>query len=153
MHKHFMVVDVPHLLSYGRGLATDAPGESPTFRFGPFTLSSQSLVLKKGETRIHLRPQAAKLLLLLLDRHPSRVSRPDIERHLWPEGAPDELDAGQQINTCIRLIRRCLNDNARAPTYIAAHKGDGYEFIAPLSVVGLRALAKESVGHRFPWRP
>jgi hypothetical protein len=81
-----------------------------------------------------------------------RQRRPDIEKHLWPEGAPEEIDAGQQINTCIRLIRRCLNDNARAPTYIAAHKG-GYQFIAPITIISGRNVVEVAAGAPDPAEP
>jgi DNA-binding winged helix-turn-helix (wHTH) protein len=88
--------------------------------------------LLNGETRIRLRPQAATLLLLLLDQRGRPVSRIEIESHLWKGGVPPEVDVGQQINACVSLIRRVLNDRAKAPTYIATVE-DGYQFIAPVS--------------------
>ncbi|MGC2658006.1 MAG: winged helix-turn-helix domain-containing protein [Bryobacteraceae bacterium] len=85
-----------------------------------------------GSTRLKLRPQAGRLLLLLLDRQGEFVSRADIEAILWPNGTPRNIDVGQQINTCVRLIRSALNDQAKRPTYIETCEG-GYCFIAPVS--------------------
>lgn len=94
----------------------------------------RGLALIKGETRIHLRPQAAGLLFYLIQQRNAPVSRADIERHLWSDDPPVDIDAGQQINTCVRLIRRALNDHAKAPTYIATCE-NGYHFIAPVSLL------------------
>src|ERR1035438_5296168 len=105
------------------------------YKFGPFTFRRRGLALLKGETRIHLRPQAAELLLFLLDRRVAPVFRTEIENHLWKGGPPPEIDAGQQINSCIRLIRQALNDHAKAPTYISTCEG-GSHFIAPVSAIG-----------------
>ncbi len=105
--------------------------ESSVYTFGPFTLARHNLSLMNRRTRIRLRPQAAALLLLLVERHGVLVSRREIENSLWHGGPPSGIDPGQQINTCIRLIRAALNDRAKAPTYIATYEG-GYQFIAPV---------------------
>ncbi len=59
-------------------------------------------------------------------------------RVIFGRGGPAQIDVDQQINTCIRLIRRALNDHPKAPAYIATHK-DGYQFIGPVSEIADQA--------------
>lgn len=52
-------------------------------RFGPFELDRASLELFRDESRVHLAPQPAKLLALLLERKGAVVSREEIRDHVW----------------------------------------------------------------------
>ena len=81
-----------------------------------------------GKERItRLQPQPAKLLTLLLERHPDIVDRERIKVALWPEVLVD-LDAS--IPFCIRQIRAALNDSAAVPRYIETIPRRGYRWIA-----------------------
>ncbi|MBP6390950.1 MAG: winged helix-turn-helix domain-containing protein [Flavobacteriales bacterium] len=81
-----------------------------------------------GKERItRLQPQPARLLTLLLERHPDIVDRERIKDALWPDVLVD-LDAS--IPFCIRQIRAALNDSAAVPRYIETIPRRGYRWIA-----------------------
>jgi DNA-binding winged helix-turn-helix (wHTH) protein len=105
------------------------------YRFGRFRFDPVDLRLRNGTTKVELRPQAGRLLRLLLERHGEFVSRADIKACLWANGSSPKMDVGQQINTCVRLVRTALNDHAKRPVYIETGKS-GYCFIAPISACG-----------------
>src|SRR5215831_10600765 len=77
----------PAVCAMSTGIATadaavDAAEE--VLRFGPFTLSPAPRVLAEGASRVHLGSRAFDILLLLLERAGSFVSRNEIFEKVWP---------------------------------------------------------------------
>jgi DNA-binding winged helix-turn-helix (wHTH) protein len=102
-----------------------------TFRFGEFELDVDAGELRRNNRRLKLQPQPFKLLLLLVRRSGSLVSREEIRRELWPEGTFVDFD--QAVNFSIKQIRDILGDSAERPLYLETVPRRGHRFIAPLS--------------------
>jgi DNA-binding winged helix-turn-helix (wHTH) protein len=100
-----------------------------TFRFGEFELNVDAGELRRNNRRVKLQPQPFKLLVLLVRRAGSLVSRDDIKRELWPEGTFVDFD--QSVNFSIKQIRDVLGDSAERPLYLETVPRRGHRFIAP----------------------
>jgi DNA-binding winged helix-turn-helix (wHTH) protein len=102
-----------------------------TFRFGEFDLDVDAGELRRNSRRLKLQPQPFKLLLLLVRRAGSLVSREEIRTELWPEGTFVDFD--QSVNFSIKQIRDVLGDSAERPLYIETVPKRGHRFIAPMT--------------------
>jgi DNA-binding winged helix-turn-helix (wHTH) protein len=102
-----------------------------TFRFGEFDLDVDAGELRRNNRRLKLQPQPFKLLLLLVRRAGSLVSREEIRAELWPEGTFVDFD--QAVNFAIKQIRDVLGDSAERPLYIETVPKRGHRFIAPMT--------------------
>lgn len=102
-----------------------------TFRFGEFDLDVDAGELRRNNRRLKLQPQPFKLLLLLVRRAGSLVSREEIRAELWPEGTFVDFD--QSVNFSIKQIRDVLGDSAERPLYVETVPKRGHRFIAPMT--------------------
>lgn len=105
-----------------------------TFRFGEFELDVDAGELRRKNRRLKLQPQPFKLLLLLVRKAGTLVSRDEIRRELWPDGTFVDFD--QAVNFSIKQIRDVLGDDADRPLYIETVPRRGHRFIAPISTPG-----------------
>lgn len=115
-----------------------------TFRFGEFELDVDAGELRRNNRRLKLQPQPFKLLLLLVRRAGSLVTRDEIRGELWPEGTFVDFD--QAVNFSIKQVRDALGDDAERPLYIETVPRRGHRFIAPISTPGQQARAPVAVG-------
>ena len=86
------------------------------FRFGPFEVNTSTRELRKHGTVLKLRPQATKVLVLLLNHAGEVVTREQLKQKIWGEGFFVDFEHG--LNLCIRQIRAVLDDDAERPRYI-----------------------------------
>lgn len=108
-------------------------GDERLFRFGAFEFDPSGLQLRKAQRPVRLRPQALKLLRILL-AHPRQViTREAICQELW--GADVHVDFEQGVNHTVKQLRAALGDDASAPRYIETRPRLGYRFIAPVELV------------------
>jgi len=105
-----------------------------TFCFGEFELDVDAGELRRKNRRLKLQPQPFKLLLLLVRKAGTLVSRDEIRRELWPDGTFVDFD--QAVNFSIKQIRDVLGDDADRPLYIETVPRRGHRFIAPISTPG-----------------
>ncbi len=89
--------------------------------------------LRRGGIRISLSRLPFDLLVLLIARRGSLVTREEIAAHLWKE--PGLVDTVGGINTAIKKIRGVLNDDATTPRYIETVIGRGYRFVGDVETV------------------
>jgi len=109
----------------------------PLYRFGGFEFDSTTGELRgtgRPVDNVRLRPQPARALEHLLQRHGQFVSRGELQRAIWPDGTFVHFDYG--LNSCLKQIRAALSDTRSAPTYIETLVKRGFRFIAPVMVVG-----------------
>jgi len=106
-----------------------SPG-SAGYSFGPFMLDPASGELRKAGVLMKLQPQPFRLLLLLVERAGSLVTREEIQRCLWSKSTFVDFEHG--INFSINQIRGALGDHAEKPRYIETLPRRGYRFMAPL---------------------
>ena len=103
------------------------------YRFAEFQLDCASFELRRqGRTqkseRVSLERIPMELLILLLERQGSVVSRQEIVDRLW--GKEVFVDTEHGINTAIRKIRQALRDDPEQPRFIQTVSGKGYRFVA-----------------------
>lgn len=109
---------------------TDSTAASGLFRFGEFELDTLAEELRCRGRRLRLQPQPFRLLILLLRRANSVVTREEIRKELWGEGTFVDFD--QAVNFAIKQIRDALGDDAERPVFVQTVPKRGYRFIAPV---------------------
>jgi DNA-binding winged helix-turn-helix (wHTH) protein/Flp pilus assembly protein TadD len=65
------------------------------------------------------------LLLALADSAPALLSQAQIMQKVWP----DRVIGDETIKQRVKLLRKALNDDASAPSYIEAVRGRGYRLL------------------------
>lgn len=100
-------------------------------RFGDdFELNLRLRQLSRADRVLKLERIPMELLLLLIERRDTIVSREQIAERLWGKGV--FLDTDNSINGAIRKIRQVLKDNPEQPLYVQTITGKGYRFIAAM---------------------
>jgi len=103
------------------------------YKFAEFQLDCATFELRRqGRTqkseRISLERIPMELLILLLERQGSVVTRQEIVDRLW--GKDVFVDTEHGINTAIRKVRLALKDNPDNPRFIHTVSGKGYRFVS-----------------------
>ena len=98
--------------------------------FGEFEVDVRSRTLKKNSVTIRLQEQPFRLLLILLTRHGSVVTRDCLRTQLW--AADTFVDFGANLNTAVRKLRAALDDSAADPRFIETVPRLGYRFVHPI---------------------
>jgi DNA-binding winged helix-turn-helix (wHTH) protein/Tol biopolymer transport system component len=130
-------------------MATRASSGNGTLRFGVFELGVETGELHKSGHKVRLRPQAAKVLILLAGRGGQLVTREELKSEIW--GTDTFVDFEHGLNLCVRQIRAVLDDDANTPRYIETLPRRGYRFIAPVNRDGhARGFAAESLNGSDP---
>lgn len=101
-------------------------------RFGAFEIDRAAGQLTRSGRRVHLAPQALRLLLLLIDKQGALVAREEIRAALWSDDTFVDVDSA--VNACISQIRTVLGDKPTAPRFVETIPRRGYRFVAPLNV-------------------
>ena len=115
------------------------------YRFAEFQLDCASFELRRQgraqkTERISLERIPMELLILLLERQGSVVTRQEIVDRLW--GKDVFVDTEHGINTAIRKVRQALRDDPEQPRFILTISGKGYRFVAERSSTnGTSAIA------------
>src|SRR5438128_1007972 len=110
------------------------PGETANrvFRFGVFEVNEAVGELRKHGTRIKLHSQPFKVLILLLEKPATLVTREEMRQRLW--GTETFVDFDHGLNTAVNKIREALGDSASVPRYVETVAGKGYRFLAPVTL-------------------
>ena len=108
-------------------------GDDRLLRFGAFEFDPSGLQLRKAQRHVRLRPQALKLLRILVSHPRQLITRDVIYQELW--GADVHVDFEQGVNHTVKQLRAALGDDANAPRYIETMPRLGYRFIAPVEFV------------------
>jgi DNA-binding winged helix-turn-helix (wHTH) protein len=97
-------------------------------RFASFELDCGTGELFKNGRRLKLQDQPARLLILLVSRAGSLVTREEIQSALWEDGQFVEFE--HAINVAIKKIREALGDDPLKPRILETLPRRGYRFIA-----------------------
>lgn len=122
-------------------------GPRRRYRFGVFDFDAESLELRKHGRLVRARPQALKLLRLLVARPQQLVLRDEIHKELWT--ADVFVDFEQGVNHCVKQLRAVLGDDADTPRFIQTLPRLGYRFIAPVEELG-DPIVREPVAPTVP---
>ena len=95
--------------------------------------------------RVKLERIPMEILLLLVERRGTVVSRREIVDRVW--GASVSFDSDNSINGAIRKIRQALKDDPDDPRFIETVTGSGYRCLAPVRTDEVE-LSSEPVHHR-----
>jgi DNA-binding response OmpR family regulator len=90
------------------------------------TVNTDTLQVRRGDTRIELTPIALKLLVLLLRASPRVLSRGEIELALWGDAPPDS-DA---LRAHVHILRTAIDRKFAVKLLHTVH-GMGYRIAAP----------------------
>jgi TolB-like protein/DNA-binding winged helix-turn-helix (wHTH) protein/Flp pilus assembly protein TadD len=112
-------------------MASPEPGE--ILRFRAFDLDVAAYELRHDGRPIHLERQPMDLLILLVQRRRTLITRGEITDRLWGKDVFVDVETG--VHTAIRKIRQALGDSADTPTFVETVPGKGYRFIAPVEVI------------------
>ncbi len=109
------------------------------YRFGRFELDGgrRSLRSTEPDRAVALSGKPFDTLLYLVEHRGRLVGKRELLEAVWSSVVVEEANLAQTIS----VLRRALEDDARAHVYIATIAGRGYQFIAPVEVV-----ASESPG-------
>lgn len=106
---------------------------SGIIQFDEFVLNFDRFELLRSGRPLKLERIPMELLILLVAKNGSLVTRQEIIDRVW---GPDVfLDTEHGINTAIRKIRNALHDDPEQPRFLQTITGKGYRFIAPIATI------------------
>jgi two-component system KDP operon response regulator KdpE len=105
-------------------------------RAGSLTVDLAAQETALGDAAIALSPTEYAVLTLLMAHAHHALPTHTIVRRVWGWTPTDGRNA---LRIVVNRLRRKLDDDPRAPRYIAAVRGVGYRFIADVSELGDRA--------------
>ena len=114
-----------------------------TYRFGRFTLDSDTRQLLADAVELHLSPKAFTLLLMLIEHRQRVMSKEELQDRLWPSTFIGESN----LATLAAEVRRVLGESAQHSTWIRTIHRVGYRFIG--SVTEGAAVTSSSQGGRM----
>ncbi|MBP5739374.1 MAG: response regulator transcription factor [Spirochaetia bacterium] len=94
-------------------------------QFGPYTLNTESCLLKKGDERIHLSAKEFDILLYLINSKGKTSTPEEIYRKVWGSEFGD-LTA---VAVYVQRLRKKLESDPSAPHFIETVHGMGYRFV------------------------
>jgi DNA-binding winged helix-turn-helix (wHTH) protein len=97
-------------------------------RIGAFELDIDAEELRRSGRLVALTGQPMRVLILLVERAGTMVTRDELRREIWGEDTHVDFDAG--LSTCINQIRTALGDRAAAPRFVETRPRRGYRFVA-----------------------
>ena len=120
-------------------------------RFDNFELDRKTAELYKDGRRLKLQDQPARLLVLLVSRPGTVITRGDIQEALWNEGQFVEFE--HAINVAVKKIREALEDDPLKPRFIETVPKKGYRFIGVIETARIesapsRTICDEEVAER-----
>ncbi|HVS33546.1 MAG TPA: winged helix-turn-helix domain-containing protein, partial [Thermoanaerobaculia bacterium] len=117
-------------------------------KFGDCEFDEQSGELWRNGDSVVLPNQLFRLLVVLIDRRGTLVTRDELCRELWPEGT--FVDYEHSLNAGVRRLREAIGDSAAAPRFIETVPQRGYRFIASVKDNTAAASAENLVAVALP---
>jgi DNA-binding winged helix-turn-helix (wHTH) protein len=102
-----------------------------TYRFGRFSVDSDSRQLLADGHELHVSPKAFELLRTLIQHRARALSKAELQEQLWPSTFVGETN----LATLVAEIRRALRDAARESKYVRTVHRFGYRFVADVAEV------------------
>ncbi len=97
------------------------------YRFADFVVSRGQRQLFRDGRALPLIPRYFDLLVLLIERRQTAVSRGDIFDRVWS----DVIVSDGALSQAVRTLRRTLGDDSREPVFIRTVSRHGYSFVFP----------------------
>ncbi len=93
-------------------------------RFGRCRLNVSTRQLFRDEIEVHLSPKAYDLLTLLIENHPTVMSKRDLHERIWP----DTFVSDASLARLVTEIRHAIGDEQSRSGAIRTVHGFGYAF-------------------------
>lgn len=114
---------------------------STTLHFGAYRLDLQNEQLWRNPQVVRLTGKAFAILRYLAQRPRQLISRAELFRSVWSE----TIVSATTLTSCIKEIRKALEDDARSPRYIETAHRRGYRFIAAVTTATPLPSSESSV--------
>ncbi len=114
--------------------------EPARYQCGTFEIDAENRRLSNGEAEIPLENKAFAVLLELLRRPGSLVTRDALLDAVWGH----RFVTPSTLNRAIALARRALDDDAEEPRFVQTVHGAGYRFIGPVERIARSAPAAQA---------
>jgi predicted ATPase/DNA-binding winged helix-turn-helix (wHTH) protein len=98
--------------------------------FGPFRLVAAQRLLLEGDRPVRLGSRAFDILAALVERAGEVVGKKELLARAWPQTFVEEANLKFQVSA----LRRALGDGQGGHRYVATVPGQGYNFVAPISL-------------------
>jgi Tol biopolymer transport system component/DNA-binding winged helix-turn-helix (wHTH) protein len=108
-------------------------------QFGVFEADLRAGELRRNGAKIRLQEQPFQILVMLLERPGSVVTREELRTHLWP--ADTFVDFDHSLNAAVRRLRDALGDTAENPRFVETVARRGYRFLAPVNGAAQASVA------------
>jgi cholera toxin transcriptional activator len=117
-------------------------------RFGVFEADLASRELRKQGRRMRLQDQPFAVLVMLLERAGTVVTREELRERLWP--ADTFVDFDHSLNTAVTKLRDVLGDSPSSPRFIETLARRGYRFVADVEWSSPSGAASSTGSTRSP---
>lgn len=114
------------------------------YHFDQFVIDCNLAQLSLNGEALALEPRVFNLLVLLVENRQRVVSKDELVERLWA----GRFTSDTAISTCVKSLRKVLNDDGEKQIYIKTVRGRGLRFIGEL----IEPLALESPGAKTPNR-
>ena len=100
-------------------------------RFGNFTLDLERHGLYDGDRRVRLTSKPFETLVVLVEHRGQTIQKQQLLDAVWKDAFVTE----DSLVKAVREIRRALDDEKTNPRFIQTVSGEGYRFIAQVTIV------------------
>ena len=125
------ILDRPRL--HRRAPANDArinASGAAAIMFGVFCLLPTQRLLLEADQPVRLGSRALDILIALIERHGELVTKKDLMARVWPGITVVEANLAVHVSA----LRRALRDGKAGNRYLINIPGQGYRFVAPISI-------------------
>jgi DNA-binding winged helix-turn-helix (wHTH) protein/tetratricopeptide (TPR) repeat protein len=120
----------PHSASREAAVAPSHRRGTMVYVFGVYTLDTQRYEVRRGGQPVHVRRKVFQMLAYLLAQRERVVPKQELCEQLWPE----QFISDATLDDCLAEARRAVGDSGRAQQVIKTLHGQGYRFVAPLTI-------------------
>jgi|SRR5208337_1088582 len=98
--------------------------------FGAFCLLPTQRLLLEADQPVRLGSRALDILIAIIERHGELVTKKELMERVWPSITVVEANLAVHISA----LRRALRDGQGGNRYLINIPGQGYRFVAPISI-------------------
>jgi DNA-binding winged helix-turn-helix (wHTH) protein/tetratricopeptide (TPR) repeat protein len=106
-------------------------GASEIYEFGPFRLEVKERRLLRDGQLVQLRAKVFDTLRVLLENHGKLVGKDELMKSVWPDAVVEEGNLAHNLT----VLRKALGDKETGKQHVETVPGQGYRFIAHVTVV------------------
>lgn len=106
-----------------------ATSRATAIAFGPFVLNPAQRVLLRGDQPVRLGSRAREILIFLVERAGTVVSKNELIKRVWPQTIVEE----GTLRVHIASLRKILGEGRAQTRYVENVTGHGYRFVATVT--------------------